>query len=159
MDITFSTDDLRFNYRAAAILVCEGRLLVLRDDFCAYAYLPGGRVHAGETAEAAVLRELREELGIEARIERPLWINQAFFTEQASGKRYHELCFYYLIDFSKTDLLARGDSFEYLEDGNRRMRYEWLTFDALESANFQPRFLKTAVRHLPDSVQMLTNYD
>ncbi len=39
------------------------------------------------------------------------------------------------------------------------MRYEWLTFDALESANFQPRFLKTAVRHLPDSVQMLTNYD
>ena len=107
MDITFSADSLRFNHRAAAILVCEGRLLVLRDDSCAYAYLPGGRVHAGETAEAAVLRELREELGIEARIERPLWVNQAFFTEQASRKRYHELCFYYLIDFSKTDLLAQ----------------------------------------------------
>ena len=72
MDITFSADGLRFNYRAAAILVCERRLLVLRDDFCAYAYLPGGRVHAGETAEAAVLRELREELGIDAQIERPL---------------------------------------------------------------------------------------
>lgn len=159
MDITFSADGLCFNYRAAAILVCEGRLLVLRDDFCAYAYLPGGRVHAGETAEAAVLRELREELGINAQIERPLWINQAFFTEQANGKRYHELCFYYLIDFSKTDLLSRGDSFEYLEGGNQRMRFEWLPFDALETANFQPRFLKTAVRHLPDSVQMLTNYD
>ena len=78
MDLTFSADSLRFNDRAAAILVCEGRLLVLRDDSCAYAYLPVGRVHAGETAEAAVLRELREELGIEARIERPLWVNQAF---------------------------------------------------------------------------------
>ena len=159
MDITFSADGLRFNYRPASARGREGPFPAARDDPCAYAYLPGGRVHAGETAEAAVLRELREELGIEARIERPLWVNQAFFTEQASRKRYHELCFYYLIDFSKTDLLARSDSFEYLEGGNRRMRYEWLTFDALESANFQPRFLKTAVRHLPDSVQMLTNYD
>ena len=67
--------------------------------------------------------------------------------------------FCYLIDFSKTDLLAHGDSFEYLADGNRRMRYKWLPFNALERANFQPRFLKTDVRHLPDSVQMLTNYD
>lgn len=60
-----------------------------------------------EKPRTAVLRELREELGIEARIERPLWVNQAFFTEQVSRKRYHELCFYYLIDFSKTDLLAQ----------------------------------------------------
>lgn len=159
MDITFSVDGLCFNDRAAAILVCEGRLLVLRDDSCAYAYLPGGRVQAGETAEAAVLRELREELGIEARIERPLWVNQAFLPSRPVESGITSCVFNYLIDFSKTDLLARSDSFEYLEGGNRRMRYEWLTFDALESANFQPRFLKTAVRHLPDSVQMLTNYD
>ena len=120
---------------------------------------PAGACMPEKPRRQPFLRELREELGIDAQIERPLWINQAFFTEQASGKRYHELCFYYLIDFSKTDLLASGDSFEYLEGGNRLMRYEWLTFDALEGANFQPRFLKTAVRHLPDSVQMLTNYD
>lgn len=63
MDITFAAAGLRFNYRAAAVLVQEGRLLVLRDDFCAYAYLPGGRVHAGETAEAAVFARIARGIG------------------------------------------------------------------------------------------------
>lgn len=159
MDITFHADDAVFNCRAAAIILHNEKLLVMHDQRSPYAYLPGGRVQIGETAEVAVLREIQEELGIQARIQRLLWINQAFFTEDLSHEKYHELCFYFLIDVSGSDLLTRKESFEYLEGGNKRLRYDWLSFNALESAYFYPEFLKTRIRALPETAQLITNYD
>ena len=81
MDISFVTDEGRFNYRVSAVILDGGRILAMRDERSPYYYLPGGRVKMGERAEDAVLREIREELGIEARIERPLWLSQALKTE------------------------------------------------------------------------------
>lgn len=78
MDITFKTPEGRFNYRACAVIVHDERLLVMKDNRSPYFYLPGGRVLLHETAESAVLREVREELGVEAVIIRPLWMVQSF---------------------------------------------------------------------------------
>ena len=114
MDITFETEAGRFNYRVCAVLLDRGRILAMHDERSPYFYLPGGRVRMGERAEDAVLREVREELGIEARIERPLWLSQAFFIEDVDQTDFHELCLYFLVDASGTDLLARGDRFPVL---------------------------------------------
>ena len=84
MDITFETEAGRFNYRVCAVLLDRGRILAMHDERSPYFYLPGGRVRMGERAEDAVLREVREELGIEARILRPLWLSQSFFTEDVA---------------------------------------------------------------------------
>ena len=99
MDISYQEGGGKFNYRVCAVMVHEGKLLAMRDERSPYYYLPGGRVKLGETAENAVLRELREELGISAAIRRPLWLNQGFFTEDVDQLRYHELCLYFLMDF------------------------------------------------------------
>ena len=111
MDITFETEAGRFNYRVCAVLLDGGRILAMHDERSPYFYLPGGRVKMGERAEDAVLREVREELGIEARILRPLWLCQSFFNEDVAHVDYHELCLYFLLDISGTDLLSRGDRF------------------------------------------------
>jgi len=39
-----------------------------------YYFLPGGRVNLHEAADAAIKRELKEELGIDADVVRPLWL-------------------------------------------------------------------------------------
>ena len=52
-------------YLASAMLVDEAnRLLTVRKKGSSYYMMPGGKIEAGETAVAALLRELREELGL-----------------------------------------------------------------------------------------------
>ena len=49
----------------------------------------------GELAEDVILREIKEEHEIEASIIRPLWLNQAFFTEDVDELQYHEICIFF----------------------------------------------------------------
>ena len=158
MDITFRTPEGRFNYRACAIIVHGDRLLAMKDENSPYYYLPGGRVSLHETADDAVLRELREELGIEAHIARPLWFDQSFFVEDVTGERFHELCMYYLIDIADTDLLTRGDVFRGIERHHRQV-FEWLPFARVEREYLYPLFIKKHIRNLPQTLKMMVEYE
>lgn len=155
MDITFLTDDGKFNYRVCAMIINENKILAMHDERSPYFYLPGGRVHLHETAGNAVLREVKEELGIDAEIVRPLWMNESFFTEDVDGYRYHELCLYFLVDISKTDILKRGDKFICLE-GKKKREFEWLEFERLKNEYFYPLFLKERIFNLPKSLELLS---
>lgn len=58
---------------AALITDPKGRILMARRlvgrDFAGYWEFPGGKIDPGETPEAALMRELKEELGIDAHID------------------------------------------------------------------------------------------
>ena len=155
MDITFRCDTGIFNYRVCAMILHQDKILAMHDQRSPYYYLPGGRVQVGKTAEAAVIREVQEELHITARIQRPLWLNQAFFTEDVSEQRYHELCIYFLMDISETDLLSRGACFRCTE-GKRTHFFQWLPFERLKEEYFYPLFLKEDIFHLPETFTIRT---
>ena len=156
MDLTIRTGDGIFNYRACGLLIHEGKLLVTQVEKDGHFFLPGGRVTFGEQAEAAVLREIREEIGIECRILRTLWLNQAFFTHQ--NQRFHELCFYFLLDWSGTDLLSRGKEF-FTWEGQKENRFLWVPFEDLKNLWFHPTFLKEEIYHLPEQFTLRTEVD
>lgn len=139
MDISFHVGNEKFNYRVCAIILNEGRILAMRDERSPYFYLPGGRVKLGETAEAAVIREVEEELNITAEIIRPLWLNQGFFKEDVDGLQYHELCVYFLMDISDTVLLSRGNHF-FQQEGVHQHTFQWLTYEQLQHEYFYPIF-------------------
>lgn len=149
MDISFHPDDSVFNYRVCAMIISDQKILAMQDQRSPYYYLPGGRVAIGETAEAAVIREIQEELHITPKIIRPLWLNQAFFTEDVADQKYHELCIYFLMDISDTDLLSRGSRFQSRE-GIRTHTFEWIPFCQLKETYFYPIFLKEDIFHLPE---------
>lgn len=158
MDITFKVGNEKFNYRVCAMIISNGKILAMHDERSPYFYLPGGRVGMREAAEDAVIREVQEELGVTAKILRPLWLNQAFFTEDVDGLNYHELCIYYLMDISETDLLSRGDSFT-TKEGNRIHTFEWLEFDRLKDEYFYPLFLKKDIFNLPKEFTIRTEME
>lgn len=158
MDITFKTEEGRFNYRVCAIILYNNKILAMHDERSPYYYLPGGRVNLYETAEHAILRELREELDINAELIRPLWLNQSYYTEDVNHEKYHEICLYYLVDISKTDLYSKGEEFVLYEKEHKH-KFEWLDFKRLKSEYFYPIFLKEKIFDLPENLTILTEYE
>lgn len=141
MDITFKTDSGRFNYRVCAVIIDDNNILAMRDERSPYYYLPGGRVKLHETAEDAVIREVKEELGADGKIVRPLWLNQGFFTEDAANEKFHEICIYFLIDIAQSDFPSKDNKFTLYEH-NHTHEFEWLPFEKLKNEYFYPLFLK-----------------
>lgn len=158
MDISFQCENQKFNYRVCAMMLSDNKILAMHDERSPYFYLPGGRVAMGETAEQAVIREVQEELGVTPAIIRPLWLNQAFFTEDIDNLNYHELCIYFLMDITETDLLARGSVFTSKE-GRRTHTFEWLEFNRLKGEYFYPLFLKKDIFNLPDRFTIRTEIE
>lgn len=139
MDISFIIGEEKFNYRVCTVILKDGEILAMRDERSPYYYLPGGRVHLGERAEDAVIRELREELNITPEVVHPLWLCQSFFKEDVNGLHYHEICIYFLTDISQCDLLDKRTN---------KNTFEWLKFEQLQNEYIYPLFIKKEIFNL-----------
>lgn len=155
MDITFRMNEGTFNFRVAAVMIHEGKLLVMQDTESPYWYLPGGRVQLQEVAEMALLRELQEELGIMPTIVRPLWMVQNFYNEDVNHEDYHELGLYILVDVTNTDLLSRGAEFSTVE-ADQTNTFRWVAFEELRDMYLYPLFIKQAIFDLPEHLKLIT---
>lgn len=74
---------------ARAVIVRTGRILAARDRAELWHFLPGGHVKPGEVVEAALIRELREELGRVATVTGFVGVVEYGYT--AHGANHQEL--------------------------------------------------------------------
>lgn len=158
MDVVMKTPDGRFNYRVCAVIIHDGKLLAMKDHISPYYYLPGGRVKLHETAEHAMIREIEEELGVTARIDRALWLNQGFFVEDVTKDRFHEICLYFLVDITGTGLPTNVRTFEGVEK-NKKHIFEWLTFEDVKKAYLYPIFIKSHIETLPEHLEIRQEFE
>lgn len=157
MDITFKMEnDEVFMWRTCALIVRGGKLLLLRDSPEGHWYLPGGRVRFGETVEDAALREVEEELGIQVKLLRPLWLNQAFYTGQEWGNQVHELCLYFLTEPAM--FVPDKESF-FVAEGSQMREARWLSFEEVPRENVYPLFLREKILDLPAHMILLTEHE
>ena len=147
MDCTFKTDEGKFNYRVGALILDKsvggrGRILMARNSAereGAY-YSVGGRVHYGESLEDAILRELREETGLDCEVERICAIHENFFT-MTNGGRYHEFSTYFLVKM--TDELRAIPSGHGTTGGPVDEFLQWIDLDHLDGITIFPNFFTT----------------
>lgn len=141
MDCTFMTELGKFNYRVGAIIVRDGRVLMARNpqEDRRYYYSVGGRVHFGESLTDAVLRELKEETGVDCEIERLACIHENFFTEH--GVPYHEVSVFFLI--RPNDALMQIEDGHLTDQGAAGEYLKWVDPNDCEGYDVYPAFFKT----------------
>lgn len=143
MDCTFSTELGKFNFRVGAVIRNGRKVLMARNpsDKRFYYYSVGGRVKFGETLEDAMLRELKEETGIDCEIERLYCIHENFFTDDANVP-YHEVSVFFLIAPNE-ELLAIESG--HTTDGGPKGEYlEWIDLDNSDGITIYPEFFRDA---------------
>lgn len=140
IDCGFTKENNWFRYRAAAIIVENDCVLFVGNESEDYYYSVGGGVHVGETAEAAVVREVFEETGIHYEIDRLAVIHENFFNENngsLKGLNCHEVCFYFLMKPRGTQEL-NSNSYTH----GYREEMHWIPIRELSKYKAFPSFLK-----------------
>lgn len=141
IDLSFKTGEHKLNVRAAAIILHKGYVLCDREEGIDWAYFPGGRVKRGESTKKALMREMREELGVKIELRRPHFITESFFL--MDGMRFHELCFYYLIKKPANLLFTPNEICHVHEEGGKEFFHSWVpaTLEGLGRAQLEPQVL------------------
>jgi len=146
--ISFGDDAVRFNFRAAAVIIDHGRVLLHRADYEDFWSLPGGRVEMLEAARDGLRREMMEELGEEMKIGRLVWVGENFFEFQESD--FHELGMYFEASLAASSALRQHTEEWYAEEDNGvKIVFRWFDLDAVPEMPVVPGFLREGLGALP----------
>lgn len=156
--LSFETPHGQFNYRVAAVIMRRDEVLLQIIGDQSYWCLPGGRVDFGESGEEAMRREIVEELGVELRIERLLWVVENIYRQR--GVRFHEASLYYLASLPEDSPEAAATApWKTLEEDGTPLLNQWHRVDELEGVNLLPNFLCTRLRNLPAALEYILHRD
>lgn len=150
--ITWAAEDICFNLRTAGVAYRDGCVLFQRVIGLDLWFLPGGRVEFMESAAQALEREIEEELGVRAEVDRLLWVVENFFA--MDGRRYHELGLYFAISLPTT--LPMDGEFPAYEP-NVELFMRWLPMSEIPRLHVVPKFLKEALVNPPATPQHIVH--
>jgi len=111
---------------ARGVAIKDGQVLLCRAKGGDATYLPGGHIEFGETGRAALVREVKEELGVDATAGDFLGVVENTFDQ--NGKRHAEINLIYRLDLAcKT-----------VESQEAWISFEWCALSDLPKANLLP---------------------
>jgi ADP-ribose pyrophosphatase YjhB (NUDIX family) len=135
-DICFTKENSWFRYRTGAFILKDDKMLFVKSKFGGYFYMIGGGVSLGETSVDCIEREILEETGIHAKVERLAVVTENFFKGEGGileGLDCHTIEFYYLVK-----VIDDSNVFSKTDDGEELV---WIPIAEIKKSFFKPSFI------------------
>lgn len=123
--------------KARAVVVNDGKVLILFNPKTNAYTVPGGGVDEGETVEQAVKREALEESGYEVEPVKKIWSNFYEVPMEFEGKKFisHRVEYFYLCTLkNQNHENVNGIEGEY----ECKIMQEWSDFEKLKNCGWKP---------------------
>ena len=149
-DMCVACDDGILNIRVGAIIMKDGKILMVGNERANYLYSVGGRIKFGETAEEAIVREVFEETGVKMEIDRLGFVYENYFYGDAPsnlGKLIYEISFFFYMKVS-SDFAPISESFT---EDNSKEHLKWVALD--EDIKMYPEFFRKELKNPTDTVK------
>ena len=119
---------------ARGVCIKDGKVLLCLPKDRSYSYLPGGHIEFGETGREALVREMKEETGLDATAGELLGVVESSFVQK--GERHCEINLIYEMKVeSKSEVEVGQRTVQSLESW---ICFDWVPCDKIDSANLLP---------------------
>ncbi len=132
---------------ARAIIEDHGRFLIAHAKGASNTYMPGGHVDPGESLKYALARELKEELGIAAKVGH--YLGAIEHTWEGAAGNNHEISHFFRVTSSGANADQAPKS---LED---HIEFSWLSPSEFAEHNLQPAPLRQLITNLKSQPQTI----
>ena len=156
-DWLFIDENRIHNFRSTGVLLSEGQVLVQREINDTEFALPGGHVAWGETSAETLVREYKEEMGIDIKVDRLIWIEEVFW--KWGAREAHTICHYHLVSLTTPLHIVNNGKFKSLESDESRLIFQWVDINQLQNYKIYPVFLKDKIINLSDGIEHFITRD
>lgn len=147
MDFRTRIDNQVFGVRATALLIKDGKIFLTKDAKGRY-YNIGGAIAVNETAQDAVVREVKEELGIDSRVNQLAFVVENQFTH--ADIDFHNIEFHFIVE-------PTGEMPKEMIEDKLKQACEWIDVDKLVNLDVVPAFLAQELPNWNGQVKHIMN--
>ena len=119
---------------ARGVCVSNGKVLLCLPKDRSYSYLPGGHIEFGETGREALVREMKEETGLDATAGDLLGVVESSFVQK--GEKHCEINLIYEMKVEK----LKVEKLKSMEDW---ICFDWVPCDKINAENLLPPEMKS----------------
>ena len=142
-DIRIKNDKFSFHYRVAGLIEQNEKFLIQKIDGYDYYILPGWHVKLGESSEAAIRREILEEVGCDIKSSKLFCVHENFYMK--NGVLEHFIENYFLIN-PESELNNNNWSVQENDDGRIfNYNFYWLSTDEIKNIDLKPTAIKELI--------------
>ena len=153
-DILFTTDNYIFSYRVAGILKRNGKILLQKPLKDKGYSIPGGHVAFGELSSETLIREFKEEIKADIKIERLVMVGESFWPW--GSKPCQQISFYYEISLHDENQIPLEGSFPTYDDFGiirNDLEFTWIDLNDINNLVVYPTNIKEELKLLPKELK------